>query len=200
MISALNRILTRIASSWPGSSNGGSSIRICWPLSLSVHTLSGSISSGIVFTPHIPSLRRASQNGAARLCSFGDTGSTGLPARSAAFARRIQELVAKNCASAKVEHGGRRHGQAALSDRSLVSAWRLRRRHVDVQRPAANLRGVARPCRGVGRTLPYSCDALPSRAAATGRVPRLVSDAPGPAGRRSPLHLRRRKGALTPVA
>ena len=95
MISALNRILTRIASSWPGSSNGGSSIRICLPLSLSVHTLSGSISSGIAFSPHIPSLRRASQNDAARLCSFGDTGPARLAGRSASFARRIQEFVGK---------------------------------------------------------------------------------------------------------
>ena len=108
MISALNRILTRIASSWPGSSKGGSSIRICLPLSLSVHTLSGSISSGIAFSPHIPSLRRASQNDAARLCSSGDTGPTRLPGRSAAFARRIQEPPGKNCASAEVGHGGRR--------------------------------------------------------------------------------------------
>ena len=91
MISALNRILTRIASSWPGSSNGGSSIRICLPLSLSVHTLSGSISSGIAFSPHIPSLRRASQNDAARLCSFGDTGPTRLPGRSKAWHDRALE-------------------------------------------------------------------------------------------------------------
>ena len=119
MTSALNRILTRIASSWPGSSSGGRSIRTCMRSSLSVHTLSGSISSGIVFSPHIPSLRRAAQNDAARLCSFGDTGPARLPCRSAAFARRIQELVGKNCASAEVGHHGRSMGRRIF----LIVPW-----------------------------------------------------------------------------